>query len=390
MTAPALPAAVTAAPAPPLGASPPVVVPFAWLLEQGSVAVQVRTLLDLAPAAGLASAVDAGDLRLAVLGHAPALRLALAGDRDGHWPGGLLAVPSVDEPALERAATIPAVRRLLEYGWPCDAPPLVGCRRVLFRLLAEDADAGVLAELRDEAPDEARVRIARRRLRDAAGATLAQLGCEMDPRLRGLAGRTLDRTMAWLRSGAPERIQGSPAEGDEAASAGRNDVLPEDATPPSAHLLAMLAWMPRFRSERFGDLTKLLAFVAGVAPTRTPRQRAGPTIVSRPDLVLGDPLPDTIEARRAGLLPALAWLELLARLGALRRNERWSALLDTLLAERDAEGRWPHRVQLPAADPFLWPLAPLGDPTDGRARQVDVTFRLALVARLAGRTLVAG
>jgi hypothetical protein len=37
--------------------------------------------------------------------------------------------------------------------------------------------------------------------------------------------------------------------------------------------------------------------------------------------------------------------------------------------------------------PFVWPLFPLTDSTSGDARWADVTFRIGLVARLAGRDI---
>jgi hypothetical protein len=81
----------------------------------------------------------------------------------------------------------------------------------------------------------------------------------------------------------------------------------------------------------------------------------------------------------------LAWLEILARLGLLRRHEPWRALLDRLLELRDADGRWTRPVGTPPVDPVTWPIAPLGAPDERSEWQADITFRLALIARLAGR-----
>jgi hypothetical protein len=353
-------------------------VPVGWLLDKGSDALRARVLLDLAPGAIPDSAEAA---RRVALAHAPALRLAVAQDRDGCWPGGLLAVPAADDPALEKAGTIPAVRRLLEYGWPADAPPFQTARRPLFRLLAEDADPSVLMELRDEATDEPRARAARRRVREAAGAAVAQMGSESDPRLRGLAVRTLERVAAWMRTvdKAERTAEGVPV---------LPSVLPEEAAPPSSHLLLMLGHMPRFRSEQTEVLNRLLVLLATPAPSGVPKQRVGTQAVPQPHLVLGDPVPQGLEPTGKALIPGLAWLEVLARLGAFRRSDRWRPVLDRLLDARDPDGRWTGRVSVPAPDAFVWPVAALGDPASAAARAADVTFRLALIARLAGHPLV--
>jgi hypothetical protein len=72
--------------------------------------------------------------------------------------------------------TIPAVRRLLEYGWDRESPPLSHARRALFRLLAEDNDPAYLYELGPKSKDEDSVRRGRMLLREAAAAALAQAG----------------------------------------------------------------------------------------------------------------------------------------------------------------------------------------------------------------------
>lgn len=354
--------------------------PIGWLLDRSGDAVRARVLLDLAP--GALPAESREQAHRIALAHPPALRLALAQQRDGTWPGGLLATPGFDDAELERAGMIPAVCRLHEYGWPDDAPPFTSAKRLLFRLLAEDEDPAVLCELRQDATDAARVRAARRRVRLASGAALAVLGLEMDPRLRGVAVRTLERTSAWLK--AIERVDrttdGFPGPGG---------VIAEDAMPPSIHLLVMLAFMPRFRAEQAEALGRILSFLVLPPPPIAPRQRVGTQVVPQPFVALGNPLPATLETNSKQLLQALAWLEVLARLGALRRpGGPWNALLDRLLDMRDPDGRWPHRVSLPPSDALVWPIFPLGDPGSVAARTSDVTFRLALVARLAGRPLV--
>lgn len=303
--------------------------------------------------------------------HSPAVRLALAQRRDGTWNGAMLSLAAPDDPNFVGVGTIPAVRRLLEYGWAADSPPLDRARRLLFRLLAEDTDPTYLFELRaDAGDDEDLVRRGRLILREAAGAALAQMGLERDPRLRGAATRLLDRVAAYVR-GATERVPG---------------ILPATAAPPSAHLLAMLAFMPTFRSEHQYEIDRVMAFLAEPAPSGAVRQHCGDRVVAQPHLVLGDPLAGR-DALKKELPATLAWLETFARLGFLRKNDAWGRLLDQLLETRDTHGVWKRAVSIgsAASDPFVWPTFPLNDPAEPATWPADVTFRLALIARLAGR-----
>jgi hypothetical protein len=192
--------------------------------------------------------------------------------------------------------------------------------------------------------------------------------------------RTLERVVGWLR--AVDRMDRSAA-GVPTLPA----PLPEDAAPPSAQVLLMLAHMPRFRSEQTDAVARLVRFLATPAPAGVPKQRVGTQAVPHPHIALGDPVPVDLEPTGKSLLPALAWLEVLARIGAFRRTERWRPVLERLLDARDAEGRWTARVSLPAPDPFVWPTIPLGDPASPASRTADVTFRLALIARHAGYPL---
>jgi hypothetical protein len=80
----------------------------------------------------------------------------------------------------------------------------------------------------------------------------------------------------------------------------------------------------------------------------------------------------------------------MARLGFLRRNENWTKLFDRFLDDRDRDGVWhPHKgTATPrSTNPFVWPSFPLEEDLDGEDRWTDVTFRLGLIARLAGRPI---
>ncbi len=345
----------------------------AWLLESGSPSVQYRVIKELL------CAEDAAGSRLPMLPYASriGLKLLLAAREDGTWPGGLLG----SGPAIGAVGAIPAYRRLLELGWDPDLPVLGTTRRLLFRLLAEDSDPAFLFDQAVPGEDDDLVKRGRLLLREGAAAALAQAGFEGDPRLRGAARRLLDRVSAFLKS---------PTALKPWVRIGNQHVLPAEAAPPSYHLLVMLAFMPHFRSEHHEAMDRLYHYLSQPWPRQQPVQQVGGHLVEQPHLVLGDPL-GTRNVMDADVPAALGWLELMARVGFLKRNEGWQRLLDRLLDDRDRKGVWrpPRAVVMPEqVAPWCWPLLPLTDPEESAdAVSVDVTFRLALVARLAGRTL---
>jgi hypothetical protein len=293
----------------------------------------------------------------------------------------MLDVPSDRANLFEGVGTINAFRRLLEYGWDKDSPPLLRARRVLFRLLAEDDDPAFLFEFARESHDDSDLaHRGRTILREAAAAALAQAGYEGDPRLRGAARRILDRIDAFVRS---------PLGHKPWVRVGNKQVLAPEAAPPSIYALGMLAHMPLFRSENHVQLDRILHYLSQPQPRQELAQLFGSHIVAQPHLVLGDMLPNRNVAD-ADVPFALSWLELMARLGFLRRNEGWSKLFERFLDDRDRDLVWhPHKgMAMPrSSNPFVWPAFPLERMTSGDERWTDVTFRLGLIARLSGRPL---
>lgn len=344
-------------------------VPLGWLLEHGSWAVRARALADL-------SEGEPRPAGVAAYAHAPALRLAVQQRRDGTWNGRMLSLPATGDPNFDAIGTIPAVRRLVEYGWDAGTPVLHSARKVLFRMLAEDEEPSSLHELRGDAADEFTRRRARGFIREGAAAALAQLGNEADPRLRGAAVRMLDRVSTFLRSTtATETLAADGA-------------LPANVALPSAHFLVTLAFMPRFRVEHQDEMDRLFTLLAEPPKKGVIKQIVGKKEMAQPHLLRGDPLAGRAEDA-ASLPTTLAWLELLARLGFLQRSAQWTAELDRLLAARDMAGIWRGRTAklgVPS-DAWAWPTFPLSEPTEKDAWTADVTFRLALIARLAGRPL---
>lgn len=383
MTVPATPSApLPQQPTAPPPSAPPIPFPLEWLLANAAAPIQYRAVVDVAR---LADRVGS-DLATLPLTHKPALMLAATQSVDGTWNRAMLSVPSARAEHYEGVGTINAVRRLLEYGWDREAPTLLHARRPLFRLLAEDEDVSQLFELLGRGPsDEDMVRRGRAILREAAAAALAQAGYEDDPRLRGAARRILGRVSDYIRSPLAEKPW---------IRVGNQHVLAGDAAPPSIYGLAMLAHMPLFRSEYHEEMDRVYEAVAQPLPRQEASQLCGKHVVEQPHLVLGDMLPSR-NAADADLSWALMWLELMARLGFLRRNEGWGRLYDRLVDSADPKGVWrppkggtPGKgVAVRGVNPFTWHMFPLDTARTPDGGSPDVTFRLGLIGRLSGRTV---
>ena len=358
--------------------APPVKFPLGWLLDHGAPPIQYRAVADVARLPGAA-----GDPTSALpYAYLPAVRLALSQRADGEWGASMLGIGRGD--TFEGIGTINAVRRLLEYGWNPESPPLAKVRRLLFRLLAEDEDPAFLFEFAGTPEDEDMARRGRAILREAAASALAQAGYEGDPRLRGAARRIIERVNAYLKT--------LPVNGLRPAwvRVGNRQVLPPEAAPPSMYAIMMLAFMPQFRSEYHEHVERLYQFLTQPLPRQESAQLIGTTPVMQPHLVLGDLLPHR-NAVDADVPFALIWLEILARLGFLRRNENWSRLFERFLDDRDRLGIWhPHKgmASPKSTHPLAWAAYPLVDESaEGDERWADVTFRLGLIARLSGRPI---
>jgi hypothetical protein len=157
---------------------------------------------------------------------------------------------------------------------------------------------------------------------------LAQAGYEGDPRLRGAARRILERVVAYLRS---------PLAQKPFVRVGNQHVLAAEAAPPSIHLLFMLAYMPLFRTEHHDAMEAIYQHLSQPLPRQEGLQLVGKKPTAQPQLVLGDMLPNR-NAADDDVALAITCLELLSRLGYLRRNENWSRLYERFLCDRDEHG----------------------------------------------------
>jgi hypothetical protein len=365
--------------APPPGSGESITFPLGWLLDNASGPVQYRSATEVARV----SDASIRDLEFLPYAFRPALRLALSQNVDGIWNESMLSVPRHGGD-FTGVGTIPAVRRLLEYGWNRESPPLALARRALFRLLAEDNDPAYLYELGPKAKDDDSVRRGRIALRDAAAAALAQAGYESDPRLRGAARRILERVDAYLSSPLAEKPW---------KRVGNVHVLAPEVSPPTFNTLTMLAHMPIFRNENYTETERIYQYISQPHPRQDSVQLVGKKMVEQPHFVLGDRLPHR-NAVEADIPFALMWLETVARLGFLRRNENWMKMFERFEDDRDRTGVWhPHKgTSTPAtSNPRVWPMFPLEDLAVGASSKgtgtawADVTFRIGLIGKLLGR-----
>jgi len=351
--------------------------PLSWMLVNAAGPLAYRSAAEVARL----SAAELKPISDRVYAFRPSLRLALGQRPNGGWGDAMLTVPAPNDATFAGVGTMPAVRRMVEYGWDVSAPPIHNARRLLFRLLAEDNDPAFLFELAGEAgDDEVLIRRGRQILREAAAATLAQAGHEGDPRLRGAARRIVERMHGFLKS---------PDVAKPWIRVGNKHVLPAEASPPSIYALVMLAHMPLFRSENHEQMDRLYNYLTLPLPRQEPVQIVGEHMLTQPHYVLGDQLPHR-NAADADIPAALAWLELMARLNFMRRNENWSKLFERFVDECDRNGLWrpPRGNPMPeTSNPYTWPTFPLSEPDDLTARAADVTFRIGLIARLSGRKI---
>jgi len=356
-----------------------VVFPLGWLIQHAALPIQYRAIIDVAKIGDQLPATYANTPYY----HRPAVEIAVRQSYDGSWNNSMLSLPGRSAAPHDGLGTIHAVRRLLEFGWDKDSPAVYQARRILFRLLAEDEDSAQLYEFQAKPGKQHEPEVAqhlRQILREAAGATLAQAGFESDPRVRGLARRTLERINDFLSS---------PLAMKPWVRVGNQQVLHAEACPPSMYALQMLAHMPLFRSEYYTTMEALYEYLTRPLPRQEAIQMIGKKMLSVDHLILGDLLPHR-NAVDADIPMALAWLETMARMNFLRRNENWSKMYERFVDDCGRDGVWhPHKgLSTPkSTNPFVWPIFPMEVVTAGEERWTDVTFRIGLIARLSGRPI---
>jgi hypothetical protein len=354
-------------------------VPLSWFFEAASPPLQYRTLTEVIPD----SARDperVAALREDVLHDKEALSIVRKQKETGLWGANLLAPEPSNAFGWKERGTVYQYRRLLELGWPPDAKVFRFADRFLFRLLSRDDDPSLLVEFQRSAKGDPGLALwARSMGTQAAAAALARGAHQDDPRLRGAAHRIASDISTYLRSEVAQKPF-KKAQG--------KTVLDPLAYPPTVFSMEMLAFMPAVQRERAGFLERLAAYFSIPTSRREFYIQAGKKLFRPLFELLGDPLHADAQGHVEDIPFALYWLELLARLGIVRQVPSAAKVLARLYSECSEDGIWsPKSLRaMPKSDnPAVAHYFPLEGPGKSPAqRQTDVTFRLALIARLLG------
>ena len=348
-------------------------------MQHGGEIISLRTHTELAPAGSVDPAVlDAA--RQAVVAAKPVAAVIKKQKDTGVWGGNLLGLAASKTTGIKDVGTIPQYRRLLQMGSPLSGRPFKLADRLLFRLLSRDDDPALLFEFRKMAAGDTHAESwARWVIREASCAALAEAGHIDDPRLRGSAHKVASAVSQFLRSPLSEK---------PFVKIGGKTILHPEAYPPSWYSVAMVAAMPSLQRERAGFTERLGHYLAQPAPKKSYSLHVGKKTVKPQHLLLGDP----IEADGKGIAKdvplALHYIELLARIGALHTAPVATKVLCRLLKDCDDTGVWHPkglRSLVKAGNRISYHTFPLATETKtAESRQVDVTFRLALIAKHLG------
>jgi hypothetical protein len=357
-------------------------VPLSWLYEAASLPIQFRTLTEVVPEQAR-DIERVAALRDEILHYKESLAIIRKQKETGLWGGNLLAPGPSKAMGWKETGTIYQYRRLLELGWPADGRPFRFADRFLFRLLSRDDDPALLVEFQRAAKTDPGLGLWVRSMgMQAAAAALARGAHQEDPRLRGAAHRIASDISMYLRSDLAQK---------PFRKAQGKTVLDPLSYPPTIFSVEVLAWMPAVQRERAGFLERLAAYFSIPTSRRSFFILAGKKTFRPLFEILGDPLHADAQGRIDDVAFAVYWLELLARLGILRQVPSASKVLARLYSECDDQGIWSPsglRVMPKSLNPVIAHYFPLEGPGKSPAqRQTDVTFRLALIARLLGLPL---
>jgi hypothetical protein len=329
---------------------------------------------------GTADAAQLDELRLEVEAYPSARQIAKKQKDTGAWGGNLLGVAPNKTAGIRDVGTVHQYRRLVELGWQQESRPLKLGGRLLFRLLSRDSDSKLLFEFQKYGASEPGAEPwIREIVREAAATALAHAGYGDDPRVRGAAHRVANAVSQFLRSELVEQplVKVSGAW-----------VLHPKAYPPTIFSVALLALLPAVQRERAGLIERLGAYLAQPPSKKSFGVICGKKILKPSFVLLGDPLKLSASGQPADLPLALYWMEVLARLGVLQHSVSTARVWARLSRDCDQQGVWSPknlRTYPKRTLPWSYHAFPLqADTKSLESRQVDVTFRMALIARLAG------
>lgn len=352
-------------------------VPVSWLLEYGCPAIRYRTLTEIVPGSADPARLEA--LKPEIDAYPLARQIAKKQKDTGVWGGNLLGVTPNKAAGIKDVGTLHQYRRLVELGWTQESRPLKLGSRLLFRLVSRDEDPKLLFEYQKYGASEIGVEPwVREVIREATAAALAHGGYGEDPRVRGAAHRIANEISQFLRSELVEsplvKVSGSW-------------VLHPQAYPPTIFTVALLSLLPAVQRERAALVERLGGYLAQPGVKKAFGVACGKKVFKPNFVLLGDPLKVTSSGQTDDLPFALYWMELLARLGVLQHSTTAPRLWGRLLKDCDNRGVWsPKNLRtLPRRkSPWSYHAFPLQDGKTVESRQADVTFRMALIARLAG------
>lgn len=354
-------------------------VPLTWLLEHGGDTVKLRTLRDLAPTGR--EGIEA--LEATIAASKPVTVIAKRQKDTGVFGGNFLGIAPSARDGIKEPGTVAQVRRLQQLGYPRSGRAFKLSDRLLFRVLSRDEDPALLFEYQKLAKEHpALAEWLRDQHREAAVAALAEVGHLEDPRLRGAAHKVASDVSAFLRSELAE----APF-----AKSGASVILRPEAHPPTWYSWAMVAAMPNLQRERASFTERLGQYLAMPAPKKAYTIQVGKKSLKPTMVLLGDPIGCDAKGHARDLPLALLACELLARIGAVHLSASAVKVLSRLYEDCDEQGVWrPARLAaapkaIHPATYHFYPLALTAKPAE--ARVADVTFRLALIARLMGRDL---
>ncbi len=299
---------------------------------------------------------------------------------NGAWGGNLLGLAPSAATGIKDIGTIPQYRRLVQLGYPRDGRPFKLADRLLFRILSRDEDPGLLFEYQKAAKAQpATAEWFRDHLREAATCARAEGGYMEDPGSRGSAHKIATAISTFLRSPLAEK---------PLTKAGKSTVLHPEAHPPTWYSLAMVAALPNLQRERAGFTERLGQYLGMPAPKKSFSIMVGKKAIKPDSVLLGCPITADAKGHATDVPLALHFIELLARLRAVPSSPTATKVLARLFAECDDNGIWhPHnlRISPKATSRMSYHCHPLQDEAKSvEGRAVDVTFRLALIARVMG------
>lgn len=354
-------------------------VPVSWLRQHASPAIKWRTVREILPPEA-ATLQQQRELLDELRAYKPVSQILKRQKPNGTWGNNILGVDPARWAILDNVGTVPQYRRLIELGVPREERAYRMAERVFFRLLSRDESPELLFEFKSAVKATPELAAwSRDLMREACTAALAHGGCVEDPRVRGAAHRIATEISQFLRSQLAEK---------PFVKKGSRTALHPEARPPTLLSVAMVAWMPNLQRERAGFVERLAAYLARPAPKKAWAIMVGKRIVKPWIHLLGDPIQTDSAGRPKDLPLALHWIELLVRMGMLNTSPSAQKVLARLLSECDERGVWsPKNLRSMPRSPsklvnFAFPLE--ADSKKPESRQADVTFRLALIAKLAG------